>query len=123
MLPVKSFRELLIWQEAYRLAVIIYEKTALFPVSERYGLTSQMRRCAVSVAVNIAEGKGRKTVNDFCHFLTMARGSIQEMMALTLICKDVRFLDGGSSEEIVKRYSGLDAATNKCMENLYKLNA
>ncbi len=64
----KAFRDLLVWQKAMDLSVAIYRTTEVFPKAEVYGLTSQMRRAAVSVVSNIAEGAGRFSKKDFCHF-------------------------------------------------------
>jgi four helix bundle protein len=65
----RSYRELLVWQKAKALAVQVYQATEQFPKAETYGLTSQIRRAAVSVASNIAEGQGRLTSGEFLHFL------------------------------------------------------
>ncbi len=75
----RSYRELFVWQRARALAAQAYTITEQFPVAERYGLTSQIRRAAVSVASNIAEGQGRLTSGEFQHFLGQARGSLLEM--------------------------------------------
>ena len=71
----RSFRELLVWQRSIELATLIYRATAGFPREEVYGLTSQLRRAAVSVPSNIAEGQGRATSGEFRKFLSIARGS------------------------------------------------
>ena len=63
----------------------VYDATAGFPKEEVYGLTSQMRRAAVSIPSNIAEGQGRRTDRDFCHFLSIAHGSVREVETQTLI--------------------------------------
>ena len=70
----ESYRKLIAWQKAKDLALDIYRCTRKFPKDETYGLTSQMRRAAVSVPSNIAEGKGRRSRKDFAHFLYQARG-------------------------------------------------
>jgi len=75
----RSYRDLLVWQKAKALAVRIYESTEQFPKAETYGLTSQIRRAAVSVPSNIAEGQGRLTPGEFLHFLGQARGSLLEL--------------------------------------------
>ena len=69
----RSYRELLVWQKAKTLSVEIYRATEQFPRSETYGLTSQIRRAAISVASNIAEGQGRLTAGEFLHFLAGQR--------------------------------------------------
>lgn len=74
-----SFRDLRVWQEAVNLAVETYQGTAVFPKQEVYGLSQQMRRAAVSIPSNIAEGKGRCSDRDFRRFLFQARGSLMEL--------------------------------------------
>lgn len=74
----ESYRNLIAWQKAKGLALDIYRCTRRFPKDEIYGLTSQLRRAAISVPSNIAEGKGRHTRKDFVHFLYQARGSLLE---------------------------------------------
>lgn len=74
-----SFRELRVWQQAMELALSVYEGTATFPKQELYGLAQQMRRAAVSVPSNIAEGKGHRSDKEFQRFLYHARGSLMEL--------------------------------------------
>lgn len=74
-----TYRDLVAWQKAMELTIAIYDETRSFPADERYGLTSQLRRAAVSVASNIAEGKGRGTDRDAIHSLHCARGSAYEV--------------------------------------------
>jgi len=74
-----SFRKLRVWQSALDLVEQIYEVTAEFPKSETYGLTSQMRRAAVSIAANISEGQMRDHLKEFLHFLSVARASLAEL--------------------------------------------
>ena len=76
---MRDFKKILAWQKADDLVVAVYKATEHFPPAECFGLTSQMRRAAVSVAANIAEGSGRETLADFRHFLHIARGSLQEV--------------------------------------------
>jgi four helix bundle protein len=73
-----SFKDLVVWQKSVDLSVVIYKLTASFPASERFGLTNQLRRAAVSVASNIAEGYGRATKGEYIQFLGHARGSGSE---------------------------------------------
>jgi four helix bundle protein len=74
-----TYRTLVAWQQAMSLAAEIYTISKTFPSDERYGLTQQIRRCAVSVPSNIAEGRGRGSPRDYRHFLRQARGSLYEM--------------------------------------------
>jgi four helix bundle protein len=89
----RSYRELLVWQKAKALAVHIYQATDQFPRVETYGLTSQIRRAAVSVASNIAEGQGRLTSGEFLHFLGQARGSLLELDTQLAIALDLNYLN------------------------------
>lgn len=76
---MNKFRELLVWQKGMDLAEEVYAITKGFPVDERYGLQSQIRRCSVSIASNIAEGAGRNSSKEFMHFLSIALGSSFEL--------------------------------------------
>ena len=87
-----SYRDLRIWQEAVDLALQVYRVTTGFPKHELYGLSSQMRRAAVSVASNIAEGKGRNTDRDFGKFLFQARGSLLELQTQIAIARGLEYL-------------------------------
>jgi four helix bundle protein len=86
------FKELKVWQKAIELVTSTYLKTQAFPKEEIYGLTSQIRRCAVSIPSNIAEGCGRKTEKDFSNFLGMALGSAFEFETQLIICKNLNFI-------------------------------
>ena len=88
----RSYRELLVWQKAKALSVAIYRATEQFPRTETYGLTSEIRRAAVSVASNIAEGQGRLTLGEFLHFLGQARGSLLELGTQLAIAVDLNYL-------------------------------
>jgi len=77
--PIRSHRDLIAWQKAIELAVVIYEATRPFPREELYGLTSQIRRSASSISANIAEGQGRRLPKEFHQFLGNARGSLLEL--------------------------------------------
>jgi four helix bundle protein len=86
-----SFKELLVWQRATESAISVYRLTALFPDAERFGLTNQMRRAAVSVSSNIAEGAGRATSGEFPQFLGIARGSNFELESQFVIARGLNF--------------------------------
>lgn len=87
----QSFRDLIVWQRAVDLTTEIYRLTESFPNAEMYGLTSQLRRAAVSVASNIAEGTGRGSKGEFRQFLNMARGSICEVQTQLIIAGTLGF--------------------------------
>ena len=86
-----SFRELKVWQRAIELSVAIYKLTMEFPNAELYGLTSQLRRAAVSVASNIAEGYGRTSKGEFRQFVGVACGSVLEIQTQLVIAKELGF--------------------------------
>lgn len=92
MSEIKSYRDLLIWQKGIAFVKRIYQETARFPDSERYGLTNQMRRAAVSIPSNIAEGQARQHSGEFRQFLFIALGSIAELETQILISQDLGFL-------------------------------
>jgi len=87
-----SYRDLRIWQEAVELALDVYRTTIAFPKHELYGLTSQMRRAAVSISSNIAEGKGHSSDGDFARFLFHARGSLLELQTQIAIAQGLGYL-------------------------------
>jgi four helix bundle protein len=84
---IQGYKDLFVWQKAMELVTSIYEVTALFPDSEKFGLISQMRRCAVSIPSNIAEGRYRGTKKDFRQFLIISFGSGAELETQILIAK------------------------------------
>ena len=87
----ESFQSLLVWQRAIELTVQIYQLTSKFPDSERFGLTNQLRRAAVSVASNIAEGYGRTSGGEYIQFLGHARGSNHEIETQLIIARQLGF--------------------------------
>jgi len=88
----KSYRDLVVWQKAMDLVTAIYRITAQFPREEMYGLTSQLRRAAVSIPSNIAEGQGRHGVLEFRHFLRQSCGSLMELETQTLIAERLGYI-------------------------------
>lgn len=87
----KSHRDLIVWQKALSLVKATYQLTSSFPKQEIFGLTSQIRRAAVSVPSNIAEGYGRRSDGDFARFILISRGSLLELETQLLIAKDLGF--------------------------------
>ena len=90
---IRSYRDLEAWRLAIRLTKVVYRMSEHFPSDERFGLTSQIRRAAVSVASNIAEGWGRGTTSDYARFLRMARGSMYEVETQGLIALELGFVE------------------------------
>lgn len=91
-MKVYSFEKLECWQQAKQLAVWTYQATKTFPAEEKFGIISQMRRAAVSIASNLAEGSSRKTEKDKNHFSTMAYSSTVELLNDIIIAKDLKFM-------------------------------
>jgi four helix bundle protein len=92
MAVIKSFRDLIAWQRGMDFVVEIYRATAVFPKVEQFGLTSQLRRCAVSIPSNIAEGHGRQTTRGFLNFLSIAYGSLNEAHTQIMIAERLEYL-------------------------------
>jgi four helix bundle protein len=107
-----SYRDLRIWQEAVDLALVIYRATTDFPKHELYGLTSQMRRAAVSVSSNIAEGKGHSSDGDFIRFLFHARGSLLELQTQILIAGGLRYLSEEQAADLTRITDDLGRGLN-----------
>ena len=89
---IQTFKQIVAWQKAHELVLTVYEITDGFPRKEDFVLTSQMRRCAISIASNIAEGFKRKTKNDSLHFYNMAQGSLEELKYQLLLSRDLRYI-------------------------------
>ena len=88
-----EFRDLVVWQKAMDLTVMVYNMVKLLPRDETFGLSDQIRRAAVSVPSNIAEGQGRITSKEFIRFLSMARGSLWELSTQIELCERLHYLD------------------------------
>ncbi len=119
----RSYRDLLVWQKAKALAVHIYQATEQFPRNETYGLTSQIRRAAVSVASNIAEGQGRLTLGEFLHFLGQARGSLLELDTQVAIALDLTYLKPDRHEILEREIYQVLGLINRLIESLRKSKA
>ena len=100
----QSFKDLVVWQRSIALTIDVYRLTAKFPEAEKFGLTSQMRRAAVSIASNISEGYGRSTKGEYIQFVGHARGSCSELETQMVIAKALGF---GAP-------TNLDSAENLC---------
>jgi four helix bundle protein len=111
---VRSYEDLVVWQKAMELVAEVYRATSQFPREEVYGLTSQLRRSAVSIPSNIAEGQGRATKGEFVQFLAHARGSLYELKTQVLIAGKLGYLSpdnesrlGSQSDEVGRILNGL----------------
>jgi len=106
----KEFTDLIVWQRAHKFVLSVYRYSKSFPNHELYGLTSQIRRAAVSIAANIAEGFKKKTKPDKCKFLNIAQGSLEECRYYLILAKDLDYGDtdpmAGQLEEVSKLLEG-----------------
>lgn len=97
---MKTYREMIVWKKSVDLVTMIYFKTRNFPNEELYGLTNQIRRAAISIPSNIAEGFGRNSKNDFKRFLQIAIGSVFELQTQIEIAKNLQFLSDDNFKSI-----------------------
>ena len=97
---IKTFKELIVWQEAMKLVEMCYLQTKNFPKEEMYGLTSQLRKAAISIPANIAEGYGRNSRKEYLQFLSIANGSITELETHLLITERLNYLTKNTIVEI-----------------------
>jgi four helix bundle protein len=91
--PAKSFQDLIVWQKAHQFVLSVYNYSDYFPQKEIYGLTSQFRRAAISIAANIAEGFKKKGVSDKARFMNIAQGSLEECRYYIVLAKDLGYGD------------------------------
>jgi|SRR5919108_6665626 four helix bundle protein len=89
---MRNYRDLHVWERAHRLTLAVYKASQGFPVEERYGLTSQIRRSCASIAANLAEGSGRRSEGEMCRFIQIAMGSGAELSYHLLLARDLSFL-------------------------------
>lgn len=104
---MNRYKKLDIWRRAVELATKVYKSTSNFPTEEKYGLTSQLRRCVVSISSNIAEGAGRNTKNDFKRFISIAYGSSCELETQLIIATNLKLLSKSESRELLNKISEL----------------
>ena len=98
---INNYRDLIAWQKSMNLVDEVYALTNDFPKREVYSLTSQIRRCAISVPSNIAEGYGRGSTKSYINFLRIARGSLLELETQIIICQELEFISGEQTSTIL----------------------
>ena len=104
---MRGYRDLIAWQKGMSLVTEIYKVTRSFPREELFGLTSQLRRAAVSVPSNLAEGYARNSRNEFRHFIGQARGSLAEIETQVEIAKSLSFLDKRTADMLLAKIDEL----------------
>jgi len=112
-----NFEKLNVYQESVSLALDIYKVTKSFPKEELFGLVSQLRRAAVSISLNIAEGSSRRK-KEFAHFLDMARGSCYELIPLLKIAFELRYITGNQYKDFYERIDNLTKRVNALKKSL-----
>lgn len=117
---MQRFTELKVWQKSHTFVLQVYRLTKSFPSEERYGLTSQLRRAALSVPTNVAEGAKRQTNAEYARFLNIAEGSLAESEYLLMVSRDLGYLTDATSkpllaqaDEIAKMLHGLRTKVGK----------
>ena len=117
-MPLRSFRDLIVWQKAMRLARETYCLVKLLPMEERYALSDQMRRAAVSITSNIAEGQSRNTKKEFIQFLHIAKGSNSELMTQFLLCLDFEYLKKEEIQKVMNLCTEIDGLLGGLIKSL-----
>ncbi len=111
-MPVKSFRDLIVWQKAMEFVVDLYERTLAFPREETYGLRSQVRRAGVSIPSNIAEGQARQGTKEFLHYLSIAYASLAEVETQIIIAQRLRYLTDESANALLDQAAEIGRLLN-----------
>lgn len=117
-MTVRHFTDLIVWQKAMDLVARIYDDTEAFPKKEMFGLTNQVRRAAVSIPSNIAEGQGRKTRGEFLQFLGIARGSLQEVETQVRLAVRLNYLTAERGAAIIEAITEVSRILNGLVSSL-----
>jgi four helix bundle protein len=115
VIPTKTYSELIVWQRAHSFVLLTYAFTTKFPKEEIYGLTSQLRRAAVSIPANIAEGYVRTGLKDKLRFLNIAQGSLEECRYYVTLARDLGFNDDLKMNALIQEVSKLLNAYSKAI--------
>ena len=119
-MKLKNYQELIVWQRAMDLVEDVYRSSRDFPREEIYSLTSQIRRAAVSIPSNIAEGQGRRTTSDFLRHLSIAYGSLREVETQILIARRLKYIAQARLEEVMNGAGEVGRLLNGLMASLSK---
>ena len=115
---IQSYRDLVLWKKSMALVLDVYRSTQAFPKIETYGLTSQLRRAAVSIPSNIAEGQARLSTGEFKQFLGNARGSLMEVETQIVIARDLGYLERHASENLLSAAAEVGRILNGLLASL-----
>ena len=120
---MSDYKKLLVWQKGIELAEEIYKITKLLPDDEKFGLSSQMRRAAISIPSNIAEGQSRHSKKEFIHFLRIAQGSNSELETQLILCENLSFLSEKDVEFSLSLYTEIDKMINSLVKKQWSSNS
>jgi len=115
---IRTFKDLLVWQKSYEVCLKIYRVSKDFPRIEQYGITPQIRRAALSVPSNIAEGCGRKGTKEFIQALYIAYGSNCELETQIMIARDLNFIDSQKAEELIADIASVERMLKALIKSL-----
>ena len=115
---ISSWKDLEVWQLAHSAVLRTYEITQRFPRDERYRLIDQLCRAAASVPANIAEGKGRSSLKEYLQFLSIARGSVEEVKYFLLLARDLQYLPDHDYDDVNEKYERVGKMLNGLMTSL-----
>lgn len=100
MRKIKTFRDIIVWQKSHLLTLEVYKITKDFPAEEKFGLISQMRRADYSIPSNLVEGHSRKSRKEFLQFLSIAKGSLEELKYFVLLSSDLKYIEDETRSEL-----------------------
>ena len=115
---IESYKDLIVWQKGIELVNEIYVLTKMFPKEEMFGLTNQMRRAAVSIPANIAEGWGRNSTKSYIQFVRISRGSLYEIETMMVIAKNQNYINEEQKSSTSSRIDELGKMLNKLLQKL-----
>lgn len=118
--PIRSFMDLRVWKESMDLAEASYALAKVFPKDENYGLTSRLRRAAVSLPANIAEGYGRETKGSYVHHLKIAQGSLRELQTHVLFAGRVQIIETAATKSVLDRCETVAKMLNGLIRSLQR---
>jgi four helix bundle protein len=122
-MQIKSYKDLVVWQKSIALVKQVYQVTRTFPADEKFGLVSQMRRAAVSVPSNIAEGHARNTTGEFIQFISHAEGSLAELETQVILSVELKFCSETNVQPLNDQIEEIQKMTNALRRSLVQRRA
>lgn len=119
--PLRSYKQLIVWQKCHELVIMIYKESGKFPSEEKFGITNQMRRAAVSITSNIAEGFSRESYFEKNQFYAIAHGSLSELENQILICKDTEMISSGIFDVLQNKIDECHKLLNRLLVSTKKI--